>query len=345
MKRTFTLLTVFCAVLLAGGIDVGAQTNPGGGKKNFGYSQNPKTKTPSETRSVVAEKTEPASIQTPAVEVAKATVAPEATRPETSIAEKTLGVVKQAANRSKAPTENYIVGSGDVLFVSLQNNSKASTYFTVLNDGTIDYPLAGEMVSVVGMTTDEIEEILATKIKLYENPLVSVRVREYNSHRVTVLGLVENGGERSIQREAVPLFVIRADASVQPKADTVSVKRTAGASEKYLLKDAQWENVLVFPGDIVEFSASAEAEKANQFVFISGEISNSGKLAFHSGLTLTQAIIVAGGIKRTGIKKAVIRRKNAAGLLETKEYNLKAINEGKMPDPNLADGDIIEIGS
>ena len=159
MKRTFALLTVFCGLILAGGTEVGAQTGQGGAKKNFGYSQNPKTKAPGETQSAVAEKTGPTPGQTPAVEVAKATVASELPQAETSIAEKTLSVVKKAAKRSPAPTENYTVGSGDVLFVSLQNNSKASTYFTVLNDGTIDYPLAGEMVSVAGMTTDEIEEV------------------------------------------------------------------------------------------------------------------------------------------------------------------------------------------
>lgn len=329
--------------MTAFGGPVSAQTAPDLTKKNFRYSQNPKTKTPVET----------ASIQT------KPEIGPDETRstvqavqaqptPEKTVATATLNVVKAAARRSIPPTENYVVGPGDILLISLRNDARASTYYTVLSDGTIDYPLAGEMVAVGGLSTDEIEEVLTSKIKIYQNPEVSVNVREFNSHRVTVSGLVENSGERSIQRDAVPLFVIRADAVVDPKADRVSLRRPGGTSEEYDLKNTEWENVLVTSGDIVEFTSTATAavqSAPGQFVYVTGEVNSGGQLAFQPGLTLTQMIIVAGGVKRGNVKKAVIRRKNAAGLLEPKEFNLRSIKDGKMPDPDLEAGDIVEIGN
>ncbi len=340
MKRAFAIWSL-CFLLTAVCGQAMAQTVPDSAKKkNFRYSQNPKTKTPVESAPVSSDSETRTGKSDPL-----ATTEP---TPEKTIAAATLNVVRTAAKRSIPPTENYVVGPGDILLVSMQNDAKASTYYTVLSDGTIDYPLAGEMVAVSGLTTDEIEEVLASKIKIYENPEVSVKVREFNSHRVTVSGLVENSGERPIQREAVPLFVIRADAVVDPKADSVSVRRANGKSEQYLLKGSDWETILVASGDIVEFSSTApdaNNRASGQFVYVTGDVNSGGQLAFQPGLTLTQVIIVAGGAKRGNAKKAVIRRKNDAGLLGSTEYNLRSITDGKTPDPNLAAGDIVEIGN
>jgi polysaccharide export outer membrane protein len=216
-----------------------------------------------------------------------------------------------------------------------------------LNDGTIDYPLAGEMVSVAGLDTEEIEDVLREKIKLYENPQVSVKVREYSSHKITVLGLVEKSGERFIQREAIPLFVVRAETVVQPKANRVVIRRADSRVETIDLKDEKNENLLIFPGDILEFTNSA-AQAGNgepNFYFIGGEILSAGQKEFYAGLTLTQAILASGGLKKEGIKKVVIRRKNGEGLLVSTEFNLKQIKDGKVPDPALQPGDTIEIGN
>ncbi|HEX8639449.1 MAG TPA: polysaccharide biosynthesis/export family protein, partial [Pyrinomonadaceae bacterium] len=244
-----------------------------------------------------------------------------------------------------SPTEIYKVGIGDVLFVSLQNAAKDSTYYTVLSDGTIDYPLAGEMVMVAGLTTDEIAELLRGKIKLYENPQIVVGVREFASHKITVLGLVEKAGEKRIQREAVPLYVVRAEAVVQPKATQAVLRRTNGAAETVHLKEAKSDDVLIFPGDIVEFgfSETPTEAKATQFYYIGGEIVSGGQKDFHSGLTLTQAIIASDGLRKPSVKRVIIRRKNFQGLLKATEYNLKLIKEGKQVDPLLQPGDTVEI--
>jgi len=308
---------------------------------NFGYSQNPKikTKNTSQNNQIPAEVQN--DTQMPRINVEENNSTNE------TIARKMLEVVKNANKKALPPTETYKIGIGDMLFINLQNSSKGATYFTVLNDGTIDYPLAGEMVSVSGLTTDEIEDVLREKIKLYENPQVSVKVREYSSHKITVLGLVEKSGERFIQRDAVPLFVVRADAVVQANATRVTVRRTDSNVESFDLRDEKNENLLILPNDIVEFTTDeAQTLKTNglNFYFIGGEIISGGQKDFHDGLTLTQAILASGGLRRD-VKKVVIRRKNTDGLLVSTEYNLKLIKDGKVPDPVLQTGDTIEIGN
>ena len=264
----------------------------------------------------------------------------------TSIAAKTLEVVKRAANETVLPTETYKIGLGDVLYISLQNSpSKENSYFTVLQDGKIDYPLAGEMVYVKGMTIEQIEDLLKEKIKLYENPQIAVKVREHNSHLYTVFGMAEKNGERAMPREALPLYVVIADVVVQPEATRVSIKREGTEIQKLDLQDSKTGEVLVFPGDFVEFSADqTEQATISQFYFIGGEIISGGKKEYIQGLTLTQAILESGGLKRTNIRKVIISRTNAEGKLESTEYDLKAIKDGKVLNPLIEAGDEIVIG-
>ena len=60
---------------------------------------------------------------------------------------------------------------------------------------------------------------------------------------------------------------------------------------------------------------------------------------------MTQAILESGGLKKSSIRKVVIRRKNGDGLLVPTEFDLKSIKDGKIADPVLQIGDTIEIGN
>lgn len=376
IKKTLLIRILFFVVLVCftSSTEVFAQqTQDLPEKRNSPFSPNPKRKTNTvpqtnqaaeNTKNSITEKSSNAEQQKnvkPAAVQAENKIQPQTENVKfqstefenRSLANNTLEVARRAGEKAVSPTEIYKIGVGDVLFISLQNApAKDSTYFTVLKDGTIDYPLAGEMISVTGLTTDEIEDALREKIKLYENPQVSVKVREHNSHSFTVLGLVEKAGEKVMQREAIPLFVVRAEAIVQSKANRAVIKRGNQQTETIDLRDSKSENILIFPGDIIEFD-STENEGApagqRQFFYIGGDVKNVGQMDFHKGITLTQAILVAGGLKKSGFLKfsgskiVTIRRKNAEGLLISTDYDLKGIKDGKIADPLLEAGDTLEV--
>lgn len=354
IKLTFIAVAGF--ILFVG--DAAAQVKDQPARRNSPFAPNPKKRTetapalqnnePLKTLESaetikVSEKSEPTVIsQNEPVEDS-----PEQTFSNNSAASKTFEVVKKATEANISPTEIYKVGAGDILFISLQNApSRETNYFTVLQNGTIDYPLAGEMVSVVGLTAEEIEDFLKEKIKLYENPQISVKIREYNSHAYTVLGMVEKSGEKFLQREAVPLFVVRAEAIVESRANRATIKRKDSDAQIVDLKDPKSGETLIFAGDIVEFGIEetvVSATKAPQFYYIGGEIASGGQKDFYQGLTLTQAILASGGLKNPKSKKVIIRRKNAEGMLIPLEVDLKAVKDGKAIDPVLEVGDTIEI--
>jgi len=236
----------------------------------------------------------------------------------------------------------YRVGVRDVLDIQLLDNpGKASTLFTVLDGGVLEYPLAGDPIVVAGLTAPEIATLLQKRVKIFDNPNVTVKVREYASHSVTISGFVAAPGTRVLRREAMPLYAILAESQVLPEAASAIITREGHQLAAVDLKDAKLSSTLVIPGDVIKVSGASAGP--TEFFFIGGEISSPGQKAYHAGLTLTQAILASGGTKASAGSKVRVSRQGADGLLTTEEYNLRKIQSGKMPDPGLEKGDRIEI--
>jgi protein involved in polysaccharide export with SLBB domain len=245
------------------------------------------------------------------------------------------------AARPLVATATYNVGIGDVLDVRLSNAStRESTLFTVLKNGMLEYPLLNGPVSVVGLSTDEISRLLSSEIKVIKAPRVTVTVRDYTSHALVIGGLVDSPGRKILRREAMPLFAVLAEALVRPEATVATILRNGKEGDALSLKDDQAMAMLVMPGDIIKLSGGPIAAK--KFFYVGGEVSAPGEKTFREGMTLTQALLSAGGASQSG-KTVRVARRNASGFLSTNEYNLRSIEDGKTPDPMLEAGDRIEV--
>lgn len=370
MKKTFIKTVLFTAAgifFLLPVENTRAQTTPNPiVKRNSPFSPNPKRKVEAvnkTTESAVENPEEVKRIEEKPVKIenAKLTIDNNPSQAENnqpretetqntefesrSVAKKTLDIVKRNSSSVAAqPTEIYKIGAGDVLDVRLLNSpAKESTLFTVLENGAIDYPLAGEQpVQVAGLTTDEIGDLLKEKIKLYENPQIAVTIRDYASHTVSVLGLVEKPGTKALRREAIPLYVILAEAVPQQTANKITIMR--GVDKQTITVNLEDNETLIYPNDIIRvISGDGKNSGQSQFYYIGGGIVSGGQKEFHDGLTLTQAILACGGLKKSSARKVIIRRKNGEGKLTPTEFDLKFIKEGKIADPILQVGDTIEI--
>lgn len=239
-------------------------------------------------------------------------------------------------------TKIYRVGPGDVLDVRInQAQPQQSTLFTVTPAGLLEHPLLAAPLNVSALTTEEIVTKLQDDFKqraLIENPEVTVGIRDYASHSILVSGLVKESGTRFLRREAIPLYVVVADAQPLPEAAKVTVVRNElnQMFEIDLTKVADM-NLLVRPGDVVNLQRS-EA----QFIYVGGEVKDPGEKIFRRGLTLTQAIISAGGMTPKS-KVAEIGRDNGEGFLVKTTFKLQDIQTGKALDPLIKPGDRIMI--
>jgi protein involved in polysaccharide export with SLBB domain len=252
-------------------------------------------------------------------------------------------VVKANATPPQPLTNIYRVGAGDILDIRMLNaQTRESTLFTVMAGGLLEYPLAGEPLQAEGLTTDEIDQRLTSKIKLYDNPQIVVSVREYSSHHVIVSGLVNDPGTKVLRREAMPLYVVLAEAQLKPEAGRATIMRADGQNITVNLTDQKATTFLVLPGDVITLTAAPPAPP--QFFYIGGQINSPGQKDFHTGMTLTQAVLASGGTTRFAGGKIKVSRQGDDGRLVTTEYSLKQIESGKIPDPVLQPGDRLDVG-
>ena len=274
----------------------------------------------------------------------KATGAPVSTTPTASPAAATTNTSNTAA--PVPPTALYRVGVGDILDIRLMGGmSRDSTLYTVMSTGMLDYPLAGDPFNVVGMTTDEIGARLSAELKrraVYDRAQFRINVREYASHTATVSGLVDLPGAKILRREAVPLYVVLAEANPRAEAGrAVIISRATGHSKTIDLSDSAALNELVSHGDIINITA-----RPQEFFYVGGQINAPGQKDFHPGMTLTQAILASGGVARVAGNKVriTVSRQGADGRLVATEYLLNDIETGQIPDPRVQAGDRVEVG-
>ncbi|HYK19665.1 MAG TPA: polysaccharide biosynthesis/export family protein [Pyrinomonadaceae bacterium] len=238
-------------------------------------------------------------------------------------------------------TEIYRVGISDVLDIRLLNSANnKSTLFTVTSEGVIDMPLAGGVISVVGLTPEEIQVRIGKELKrraVEENAKVSVGVRQYLSHSVTVTGLVVSPGTRFLRREMVPVYVLLAEAQLRNDAGRVTILRGGITGQVNDLSDPATMNLMVQSGDVITITS-----RPQEFYYIGGRITYPGQKLFQPGITLLQAILAAGGATQKE-SRVEVSRAGADGRLVTTRYNIKQIKSGAAEDPKLQPGDRIEV--
>jgi protein involved in polysaccharide export with SLBB domain len=265
-------------------------------------------------------------------------------------AQETAGVlpIKASVNDTSATavpeqqlTGIYRVGVGDVLDIRFPNSANnRSTLFTVVEDGVIDLPLAGGVISVAGLTPEEIQNTISAELKrraVDENARVSVGVRQYLSHSITVTGLVNMPGTRFLRRERVPLYVVLSESQLRNDGARVAILRGGILGPTHDLSDNTTLNLTVQAGDVITVTS-----KPQEFYYIGGRVSYPGQKVFQPGVTLLQALLASGGTAKSD-GKIELSREGSGGRLVTSQYTLKQIKSGAVADPKLQVGDRIEV--
>jgi protein involved in polysaccharide export with SLBB domain len=153
-----------------------------------------------------------------------------------------------------------------------------------------------------------------------------------------ITGLVASGGTKLLRREAIPLYVILAEAQSRLEAARANIMRANQPVITVDLTDPTSLGVLVRPGDIITITARPEL-----YYYIAGRINNPGQKTFQQGITLLQSILAAGGLRSQTDASVEISREGSNGNLVTTHYTVREIKSGKTPDPRLQAGDRIEV--
>jgi polysaccharide biosynthesis/export protein len=251
------------------------------------------------------------------------------------------------AGACSAQNETLLIGPGDMLQVDVLDTPELSQQMRVTDSGNIPLAYLGT-IHVAGETPGSaaayIQDALLHK-GIMRHPQVVVRVQEYATQDVAVIGQVHTPGSYVITTPQSILKVLSLAGGVLDTADRHIVVKRRGTEERinyYLANDATQalESVaIVNPGDTVLVSRAP-------VVYVLGDVNRPGGYAIatnDSHLTLLQAVAMAGSANKTSMQSRVrLIRKTSGGATEI-PVRLDAIEKGKRDDIELHAGDIVYV--
>ncbi|MEA1947165.1 MAG: polysaccharide biosynthesis/export family protein [Thermodesulfobacteriota bacterium] len=123
-----------------------------------------------------------------------------------------------------SPGPHYVIGTGDVLFVSVWKDEALTNQVAVLPDGTIAFPLIGE-IQAAGKTVAALKAELEGKLKHYlPDPTLTVMVQQMNSMQIYIIGRVNRSGSYPLHTQLNVLQALSIAGGLNPFADRKKIK-------------------------------------------------------------------------------------------------------------------------
>lgn len=99
------------------------------------------------------------------------------------------------------PSESTSLGPGDIFRLEVVGEKDYPSEYQVAPDGTVNFPFL-DSITVAGLEPQEVAALVRQELitrEILTRPSVIVRVTEYRSKRITVLGQVKNPGSFPFQ--------------------------------------------------------------------------------------------------------------------------------------------------
>jgi len=111
---------------------------------------------------------------------------------------------------------SYKINPGDVLQVSVWREEELDRQVLVLPDGTIAFPLAGQ-VAAAGHTVDEVRDALVRQMNEFiPDPVITVSVLNAAGNKIYVTGEVNRPGEYQAERRITVMQAITLAGGITP---------------------------------------------------------------------------------------------------------------------------------
>lgn len=263
----------------------------------------------------------------------------------------------------KQNEERYRIGLHDVLEVTVYRHPELSQPNIRMDEtGRIRLPRIESSILAICKTENELsaEIVNLYKQNYLRDPYVTVFVKEQNSQPLSVIGAVEKPGNFYTNRRLtlLELLSFAGGQDVEKAGTKIQVARVGGISGcqtnstienantdgvtffSYVLSDVLKgkENPVMRPGDIV---VVLEADQ----VYVTGNVLKPQAIPLKQTITLTRAIAAAGGILPATKKSEVriVRQEPGSKIKQELRFDLNAIKDKKIDDPELLANDIVEV--
>ena len=238
-----------------------------------------------------------------------------------------IGLFASLSVHASTLPDGYKVGARDELEVKVYEEPDLTGRFRVTDDGSIDFPLVGRL-PVSGLSADEIDQLLTDRLgtRYLVDPHVDVKVAEYASQTVQVLGAVKAPGSYPLTgRTTVTQLLAMAGGPTAEAASEVRIQQADGEGEPVTMS---LDRVLHGTGVPSIKAGEVLFVPQGQFVYVSGQVKKAGAVAYHEGMTVMQALSKVGGPERAAkLKEAYVLRDGARITV-----NVRRVMKGRAPD-------------
>ncbi len=207
-----------------------------------------------------------------------------------------------------ACAEDYIIGPGDVLRVTVYDNNDLETVTRVSDTGAIILPLLGS-VNVNGLSISDASSKIAA---LYSdgyivNPQVNIFVQEFRSKKVIVLGQVNIPGLIELSGPTTFLELLsKAGGLASDYGETATIKRTVdGKPEsihinlKALTQGGDMsQNISIHEGDTIYIVKGG-------MCYVTGQVNQPDAYRCDGDATVLKLITLAGGFNGKASRSSV----------------------------------------
>lgn len=247
-----------------------------------------------------------------------------------------------------AQKESLLIGHGDILHIQVYDTPEMEQRARVTDSGDLPLSFLGN-VKVAGMTpgdaANEIEHrLIAAGIMVH--PQVTIRVDEYATQNVSVMGQVLKPGPYEIDTRRKVIDVLALAGGLTAIADRhITIERYGDPNQKVqyyysnVAGTALQEDPMVYPGDTVIVPEAA-------VVYVLGDVSKPGGYPINtndSKITVLQAIALAGYANHTAaVGKSKLVRKTPTGVEEI-DLPVGAMEKGKTKDIALLPDDVVYV--
>ena len=192
----------------------------------------------------------------------------------------------------------YVLGASDVLSINLTNSDDLDGSYIIDPNGNIDLPFIGK-INIESLNLNDTKiKLISTLKKYYNNTDLQIKIEEFNSSKIYVLGAVRN--QLTINLNQKPLRLI--DAAIQANYNPNSESKAFG-NKGLLRRDNN-----VYKIDINKIFQSTDIRdnfylKKNDVIFVDrnsdnlhifGEVTSPGVYYPNIDYSLTELISLAG---------------------------------------------------
>lgn len=236
----------------------------------------------------------------------------------------------------------YTIGPGDLLKLEIVGQPEMTGEVRVAGDGTVLIPQA-RPVPVNGLTLDQAKSAITVALAsgYLRNPQVMLDVKTFASKKIAVSGGVKTGSSYSLEggRSRVSDVLLRAGGLVDPAAPRAEVWRDIQGVRQVIQVDLERLRRGEAAADIDLLAGDHLYVPEADQVYVDGQVGKPGGVAYHDGMTLTQAIAQAGSVTNTGREQSITITREGEQL----RVNLKRVQSGKEADIALKPKDHIYI--